>query len=232
MASEISVAAADGEPFLVYLAGDAPPRRPAIILFSPIFGADAGIRRIADRWAKRGYLVAVPDYFFRILPGVLDRSESGRKQAMDRWKQLDVAVTIDDMRALKQALLSNPHCNGKLGSLGYCAGGELAFLTATRLGAEAVAGFHGTRIDRHLSEIGRIAGRMTLHFGGNDNLVPLSQVDAIKSAVASNAQVDIAVYDGAGHGFSFHGQPSYHAEAESHSDERAQTVLGTLKTAA
>lgn len=229
MTSEISVAAADGKQFQVYLTGDAPPRRPAIILFSPIFGADAGMRQIADRWAERGYLVAVPDYFFRVLPGVLDRSDNGRKKAMDRWKQLDAAKTIDDMRALKEVLLSNPNCNDKLGSLGYCAGGELAFLAATRLRAEAVAGFHATRIDQHLGETDRIAGRVTLHFGGNDNLVPLSQVDAIKSAVASNAQVDIAVYDGAGHGFSFHGQPSYHAEAESRSDARAQAVLGTLK---
>ncbi|MBN9050855.1 MAG: dienelactone hydrolase family protein [Rhizobiales bacterium] len=230
--SEISVAAADGKTFQVYLAGDAPSRRPAIILFSPIFGIDANVREIADRWADRGYLVAVPDYFFRVLPGILDRSESGRKQAMDRWKQLDVGKTIEDMRALKETLLSNPHCNGKLGSLGYCAGGELAFLAATRLGAEAVAGFHATRINQHLSEAERIVGRVTLHFGSNDNLVPLSQVDAIKAAVGSNTKVDIAVYDGAGHGFSFQGQPSYHAEAESRSDERAQAVLGTLKTAA
>lgn len=230
--SEISVTASDGKAFEVYLVGDAPPRRPAIILFSPIFGIDINARKIADRWANRGYLVAVPDYFFRVLPGVLDRSESGRKQAMDRWKQLDVAKTIEDMGALKATLLSNQHCNGKLGSLGYCAGGELAFLAATRLGAEAVAGFHATRIDRHLSEAGRIAGRLTLHFGGNDNLVPMSQVDAIRTAVGSNPKVDIAVYDGAGHGFSFHGQPSYHEEAEGRSDERAQAVLGTLRTAA
>lgn len=65
--------------------------------------------------------------------------------------------------------------------------------------------------DNELGVAGRIAGHVTLHFGGSDNLVPMSQVDAIRAAVGSNANVDIAVYEGAGHGFSFHGQASYHA---------------------
>jgi carboxymethylenebutenolidase len=225
---EIAVRAPDGTPFQVYLVGEEQPARPAIIMFPPIFGADADAKAIAGRWADRGYVVAVPDYFFRVAPGVLDRSDAGRKAAMARWKSLDVDRTINDMAALKQRLLANPSCNGALASIGFCAGGELAFLTATRLGAKAVATFHATYIDRHLDEAEKIVGSVTLHYGGNDPLVPMEQVDAIRKKLATDSRVDIHVYDGAGHGFSFPTQPSYHEVAATESDRRAQQVLGSL----
>jgi carboxymethylenebutenolidase len=222
------VRAPDGTPFRAYLVGEEQPARPAIIMFPPIFGADADARAIAGRWAGRGYVVAVPDYFFRSVPGVLDRSETGRKAAMERWKSLDVDRAMTDMSALKDYLLSRPSCNGALAALGFCAGGELAFLAATRLGATAVATFHATHIDRHLDEADKIAGRITLHYGGNDSLVPIEQVDAIRKRLASDSRVDVHVYAGAGHGFSFSTQPSYHEIAATESDRRAQQVLGRL----
>jgi carboxymethylenebutenolidase len=227
---DITAHAADGAAFHVYLAGETPPPRPAIIMFPPIFGADSDAKAIADRWADRGYLVAVPDYFFRVAPGVLDRSEEGRKAAMTRWKALDVDRVMTDMVVLKNQLLSNPACNGNLAALGFCAGGELAFLASTRLGAKAVAAFHATRVDRHLKEAGKVAGSVTLHYGGNDSLVPMDQVETIRSGLAADSRVDIHVYDGAGHGFSFPTQPSYHQVAATQSDHRAQQVLGALKT--
>jgi carboxymethylenebutenolidase len=161
--SDITIRTGDGTPFQAYLAGDT-PSRPAVIMFTPIFGVDADAKAIADRWADRGYLVAVPDYYFRQAPGVLDRSESGRKSAMERWKALNVDRAVSDMRGLADYLLARPSCNGRLAALGFCAGGELAFLAATRLGATAVATFHATHIDRHLlsfrrDEISELAGR-------------------------------------------------------------------------
>jgi carboxymethylenebutenolidase len=223
--------ASDGEYFSVYLAGAAEPRRPGIMLFSPIFGVDEDIKSLADRWATRGYLVASPDYFFRVAPGVLDRSEAGRKLAFERWEKLDVDRTIEDMKTLASFVRNHPCCSGALGALGYCAGGELAFLAGSRLDAEAVATFHGTRIDRHLGEAAQIKGRLTLHFGGNDPLVPNDQVDAIRSGLADHPQAEIHVYHGAGHGFSFAGRPSYHEGAAHGSDQRAQEVFVSLNSA-
>jgi carboxymethylenebutenolidase len=230
--NDVIIRADDGAPFEVYVAGDTQPARPAVIMFPPIFGVDADAKAVADRWADRGYLVAVPDYFFRTVPGVLDRSEGGRKLAMERWKALDVDRTISDMWSLKSYLLSRPCCNSEFAALGFCAGGELAFLAATRLGAKAVATFHATHIDRHLSEASRVAGHVTMHFGGSDPLVPLDKVDAVKSTFASNPRVDVSIYPGAAHGFSFAGQPSYHQVAASSSDQRAEEVLGQLRRAA
>jgi carboxymethylenebutenolidase len=218
----------DDTPFDVYLSGNISGARPALMMFSPIFGVDEDIKALADRWGERGYLVAAPDYFARVEPGVIDRSEASRKHAFDRWNALGVDRAIDDMTSLRDYLLGLPDCNGKIAALGYCAGGELAFLCGTRLGAQAVATFHGTRMDRHLGEADKI-NRATLHFGGNDPLVPIEHVDAIRASLAGKPHVDIHVYPGVGHGFSFKGRPSYNENAATSSDHRTQEVVAQLK---
>jgi carboxymethylenebutenolidase len=226
--SSVRIAAADGASYESYLCGDAGAGRPALLIFTPIFGIDEEMRGIAEQWAERGFLVAVPDYFFRVVPGPLARSEESRKQAFARWEKLDVDRAVQDIRPLVSRLLGSKACNGRLGALGYCAGGELAFLAATRLGAQAVAAFHGTRIHRHLDEADRVPGALSLHFGGNDPLVPLEEVKLIEDRFRGDPRVDIAVYDGAGHGFSFPGRPSYHQLAATQSAEKAQAALATL----
>ena len=217
----------DGQSFDTYIAGDADRSKPAIIIFGPIFGVDSDIKTIADRWAERGYLAAIPDYYFRVKPGILDRSDDGRKQAMERWKSLDVDKTLVDMRALKDYLVKLSGNQAVL-SLGYCAGGELAFLAATRLGAKAVATFHATHIDRHLDEAGKVDGLLTLHYGAKDPLVPQAKVEAIRARFVGRKNVDIHIYPEAEHGFSFAGRPSYNEAAATSAELRAQEVFESI----
>ncbi len=224
-----SIATADGARYDAYIAGESGTARPALLIFTPIFGVDGDMTAIADQWAAEGYLVAVPDYFFRVAPGVLDRSEEGRKKGFARWEKLDVDRAIEDMRPLLARLLASPACNGRIGAIGFCAGGELAFLAATRLGAGAAAAFHGTRIHSHLAEAHRICGRLSLHYGGTDPLVPMTEVTQIRAAFKGNPAVDVQVYEGAAHGFSFAGRPSYHEGAATASRARAAEVLAGLK---
>ena len=218
--------APDGDPFEVYIATPDERGGPALIIFSPIFGVDQDVKVLADRWAARGYTVAAPDYFARVEPGVIDRSAEGRERAFTRWNKLDVDRAVSDMTVLRDHLLLEP--GRKLGVLGYCAGGEIAFLCGTRLGIGAVATFHGTRIDRHLAEADRISAA-TFHFGGSDSLVPLQTVDAIEGAFGGNRRVSVHVYPGAEHGFSFEGRPSYDKVAATESDRHAQELFATLR---
>ena len=213
----------------VYMAGASGSARPALLIFTPIFGADASLRAIADEWAAQGYLVAVPDYFFRISPGPLDRSEEGRKRAFARWEKLDVDQALTDMEPLVARLRSSGACNGRLGAIGFCAGGELAFLAATRLGAEATAAFHPTRIDRHLDEAGKLRGSLILHYGEADPLVPMSEVARVQEAFKGDERAEICVYPGAAHGFSFKGNPSYHELAATRSRAHAEKILSRLQ---
>jgi carboxymethylenebutenolidase len=225
--SNISISAADGRRYETYLCGDAGAARAALLLFTPIFGVDEEMRGLAGEWAQRGFLVAVPDYFFRVAPGALPRSEEGRKQAFARWEKLDVDRAVEDLRPLAARLLASQG-GGRLGAVGYCAGGELAYLAATRLGAEAIAAFHGTRIHRHLDEADRLSGTASLHYGASDPLVPLDEVKQIQDRFRGNARVEIRVYEGAAHGFSFRGRPSYHEIAATQSADQAQAALARL----
>ena len=223
------IAAPDGAVYEAYIAGEAGGKRPALVVFTPIFGVDADLVAIADEWAAAGFLVGVPDYFFRVAPGVLDRSEEGRKQAFARWEKLDVERAIDDTRPLVARLLASKVCNGKWGALGFCAGGELAFLAATRLGAQEIAGFHPTRVHRHAGEARKARGAVSLHYGGDDPLVPMGEVAAVQAALAGQPRAEVHVYEGAQHGFSLKGRPSYHEAAATRSKRRALEIMEEMK---
>jgi carboxymethylenebutenolidase len=230
MEREITLTAPDGARFQIHVFGEAQPAGPALILFSAVFGVDEDMKQVARRWADRGYLVAVPDYYARVAPGIRDRSEEGRKSAMERWKALDAGAAVADIAVLKAWLLDRPACNGKLATLGICAGGELAFLAALRLGADAMAAYHGTYIERHVAAASELGIPMSLHYGAADPFVPMDKVEAVRVGLSANAKAAIHVYPGAEHGFSFPGRPSYHAEAATTSDRHVQEVFDTLKS--
>ena len=225
----VSIRAPDGALFQAYIAGDVSPSRPGLMIFSPIFGIDEDMKAQAQKWAARGFLAAIPDYFFRVRPGPLDRAEPARTLAMERWQALDVDRAVTDMQGLEAYLRSSSSCNGKIAALGFCAGGELAFLAGVRLGVKAIAAFHGTHIDRHLNEASQLAAKATLHYGDNDPLVPIEQVEAIRTRFTRDPRVDVHVYPGAGHGFSFAGRPSYHEVAATASDRCAERLFDELK---
>ena len=224
-----SVVAPDGTAYPTYFSGEVAVGKPGLMIFTPIFGVDGDMTALADEWAEAGFLVAVPDYFFRVTPGPLDRSEEGRKKAFARHAQLDVDRAIEDLRPLAERLSNPASSSGGWGALGYCAGGELAVLASTRLGAAAIAGFHATHVHKHLGEVSNAAGAISLHYGDADPLVPMEQVEQVKAALAADTRADVAVYAGAQHGFSFKGRPSYHEVAATRSAARARELMELLR---
>jgi carboxymethylenebutenolidase len=220
---------ASGSACPFYMAGHANAGGPGLIIFTPIFGIDAEMMGVAHRWAAKGFRVAVPDYFWRVQPGPLDRSDAGRAQGMERLKNLDVTQAIEDVRPLVEMLRKHSLGNGKVGALGFCAGGELAYLAATRLGADAVAGFHATKVHAHLDELANAKGAISMHYGDADPLVPMDQVEQVRKAFAGKPGADVHVYAGAQHGFSFQGRPSYHEEAATKSQAEAMRLMQALR---
>jgi carboxymethylenebutenolidase len=220
----ISVAAGDGHEFDAYLTGAA--GAPVVLLFPAIFGLEKRVLAMADRWAAEGYVVAVPDFLSRGEgKGVIERGEEGMKRAFARWNAIDTLRAIEDSGALLAALKSQGHSTERFGALGYCAGGEMAWLAATRLGAAVAAGFHPSRLTRHLAEADKITGTVSVHFGGQDRAVPLTEVAEVQAALAANPRSEVHVYGGAQHGFTFTDLPSHHAVAERASRERTIQLL-------
>ena len=189
----------DGEEFDGYLTKqDIDHPLPGIIIITAIFGIDEDMIELSDAWASDGFIVSAPDIFWRVLPGPTADHAVGR----DRMGKFDLEQGIKDIEDVIADLKKRPECNGKLGMLGFCFGGRYVHLSAARLGIDAGAAFHGTAIGKNLEETNNITCPMSLHFGDNDPVVPMEEVNAIKAAYAGKPNVEILIYEGAGHSFS------------------------------
>jgi carboxymethylenebutenolidase len=206
-----------GETFDGYLTGPGVgAKAPGILLITAIFGVDQEMRELADAWAGDGFLVSVPDIFWRQVPG----PTADMAVAFDRYGKFDPVQGMRDIEDLVHDLKARPECNGKVAILGFCFGGRYALLGAARLGIAAAASFHGTLMGQHLHEVDRVTCPVSFHFGDSDPVVPMEEVDAIREAFAARTNADIGVYRGAGHNFSMPRKEGYHPAAARESRDR------------
>ena len=135
-----------------YVALPVEGRAPGILLLPPVFGIEPVIQELADRYAARGFVVAVPNQFHRDAePEMMERTDEGRARALARAQRVDVDQIVDDVRAEVVALRAIPQCTGKIGVVGFCFGGRYAFLAAARLDVDAAAAFHPVQIGNSLA---------------------------------------------------------------------------------
>ena len=179
---------------------------PGILLITAIFGTDDEMKELADAWAADGFVVSVPDIFWRVLPG----PTADREVAFDRYGKFDAEQGMLDIEDLIHDLKARPECNGKVGVLGFCFGGRYAHLAAARLGVDAAGSYHGTKIGEHLDETPNVKCPVSFHFGEVDPAVPMEEVEAIKAAYANHDNAEIVVYPDAAHNFAMPYKPGYH----------------------
>ena len=208
--TDITYTTRAGEKFSGYLATPmTEAQAPGILLITAIFGIDDEMKELADAWAADGFMVSVPDIFWRVMPGPTADMEKAfaRYGAFDQEQgMLDIGDLVGDLKARGQ-------CNGKVAMLGFCFGGLYAHLGAARLGINAAGSFHGTKIGESLGETDSITCPVSFHFGDEDPVVPMDEVAAIKTAYASHPNAEIIVHPGATHNFSMPHKDGYHAEA-------------------
>lgn len=203
---DIKYTTRDNETFDGYLVepeGNA--RVPGLLIITAIFGVDDEMRKLSDEWAKDGFLVSTPDIFWRQKPG----PTADMEVAFDRFQKFDPDQGLKDIGDLIQDLRSRPRCNGKVAVLGFCFGGRYAHLATTRLGANAAGAFHGTMIGKHLDEVDQVNVPVSYHFGGQDPIVPMDEVNAIQKAFATKSNAEIKVYPGVSHNFSMPQKDGY-----------------------
>ena len=202
MGSLISIAALDGSgSFNAYRAEPQGKPRGAIVVIQEIFGVNRGIRMRCDRWAEAGYSAYALDLFWRVEPGVeLDPDVPEQFQkALALMNQFDRDKGIADIEATIQK--ARAESGGKVGVVGYCLGGLLGYLAATRTDADTSVGYYGVMIDNFLNESHCIARPLMLHFAEQDGFVPPETVAKIRAGLADNARVTIHEYAGVDHGF-------------------------------
>ncbi len=209
-----------------------PPAAPApgIVLLPPVFGIEPVIRELADRYAARGFAVVVPNQFRRDAePEMMDRTDEGRARAMARMKRIDVDQAVDDLRDTIAELRALPQCNGKVAVLGFCFGGRYAFLAAARLDVQAAAAFHGTLVGASLADAPRVHAPLSLHYGAEDPVAPMSEVEAVEEALRGKPDAEVFVYPGATHNFAVPGVPGYDPAVAALAEQRVFTLFDRLK---
>jgi carboxymethylenebutenolidase len=205
---DIQITTLDGsDSFGAYCAEPTGEPRAAIIVIQEIFGVNAGIRSKCDRLAEAGYLAIAPDLFWRIVPDV--QLDPDVKPEFDRALALmgdfdqdtgvhDIEATI---RAARARLADAGVSRGKVGAVGYCLGGRLAFMAATRTDVDASVGYYGVGIDNLLGEKHAIANPVLLHVPQDDHFVTPDKQQAMHAGLDDHPRVTLYDYPGEDHGF-------------------------------
>jgi carboxymethylenebutenolidase len=217
----------DGE-FGAYLAAPASGRGPGLVVIQEIFGVNKVMRAIADEFAARGYFALCPDLFWRLEPGVqlTDQTDAEWQRAFDLMQRFDQNSGIRDIQASINYLRhSVTGCTGKVGAVGYCLGGLLAFLTATRTDADAAVGYYGVNIQDKLSDAANIRKPLMLHVAGKDEYVPAEAQKKIIDGLKGNALVTIHTYPEMNHAFARAGGKHYDKACADLANGRTATFL-------
>jgi carboxymethylenebutenolidase len=223
MTGTIQIDALDGSgSFDAYVAEPSGTPRAAIVVIQEIFGVNPGIRARCDRWAESGYLAVAPDLFWRIEPGVeLDPDVPEQfQQALGLMNKFDQAQGVADIEATIKAARARLGEGGKVGVVGYCLGGRLAFMCATRTDSDASVGYYGVGIDNLLGEKHAIAHPVLLHIAGADHFVTPDIQAKMHEGLDDHPKVTLCDYPGEDHGFATESGKRRSEEAAQLADKR------------
>lgn len=192
--------------FSAYLAAPVGAAKAAIIVIPEIFGVNAGIRQKCDHLANDGYLAIAPDIFWRFAPGVeLNPDvEAQLQEAFGYFGQYDADDGVKDIEAAIHAIrggISGHAPVQNVGCVGYCLGGRLAYMAATRTDISASVGYYGVMIDQMLGESHAIAHPLMLHIPTADHFVGPEAQAAIHAGLGNHPKVTLHDYEGLDHGF-------------------------------
>ncbi|WP_213979560.1 dienelactone hydrolase family protein [Sphingomonas sp. dw_22] len=209
--------------FDAYVAEPEGTPRAAIVVIQEIFGVNSGIRDKCDKWAAQGYLALAPDLFWRIEPGVqLDPDVPDQfQQALALMGKFNQDAGIRDIEATIRAARAKLG-GGKVGAVGYCLGGRLAYMTAARTDIDATIGYYGVGIDNLLGEKHGIARPLLLHIAGADHFVTPDVQTKMHEGLDHHPRVTLETYPGVDHGFAVESGNRRNDEAAKLADRRTE----------
>jgi carboxymethylenebutenolidase len=221
MGANIRLTAEDGHQLGAYVAESTGAALGAVVVVQEIFGVNRHIRSVADDYASQGFRAIAPALFDRVEP----KLELGYNSA-DASRGMKIANQIGMEDALKDVAAAITHAGNalrgkKVGVVGYCFGGTLAWLAATRLNPHAAVCYYGGRIAQYAAEVPRCP--VMLHFGSKDPHIPSSEIEKIQR---THPELPVHLYD-AGHGFNCDQRKDYAPQAASLARQRSLDFFRT-----
>lgn len=227
----ITLEAADGSgsgSFRAYLATPASGGGPGLVLAQEIFGVNGTMRDVADYYAEEGYVVLVPDLFWRQEPAVELDAAKDMPRAFALYQGFDEAKGLQDLQTAISALRARPEVRtqgGKVGVLGFCLGGKLAYLAACRTDADVAVGYYGVGIEAALAEAAAIQCRLVLHIAELDGFCPPPAREAIVQTLSGRENVELYIYPGTDHAFARVGGDHFHKPSALMAHQRSVAAL-------
>ena len=220
MSEWVVLKTSDKEEIEAYVARPKGEPLAGLVIVQEIFGVNTHIQAVTDRYAELGYLAVAPAIFDRVEKNVkLDYSQEGYKEGMRLHGKISPEVSLHDVSAAVDYARSAT--GKKVGVVGFCYGGTMAWLAATRLDVQAAVGYYGGGIGKFAGE--KVKAPVMLHFGSKDEHIPASVAEAAKAA---NPDIEVYWYADAGHAFNRDVDPNAYApEAAKLAFERTTEFL-------
>ena len=211
----ITINSFDGGEFDAYLALPAAGFGPGIVVLQEIFGVNQFMRDVCDWYAAHGFVAICPDLFWRQERGVdmTDQTEAEWQKAFALYQGLDEAKAVEDSAAAVDFLRDHPACSGRVGAVGFCLGGNLAWLLSARFSPDCAAGYYGVSIEKSLHEAAGLHSPLMLHIAGLDRYCPPEAQQQIHATLDGNPLVTIHDYPEQDHAFGRLGGAHYDAAA-------------------
>ncbi|MFI9007657.1 dienelactone hydrolase family protein [Actinosynnema sp. NPDC053489] len=201
------ITVADGE-FDAPLWEPASGRGPGLVLVQEIFGLDDYLRSVAADLAALGYVVAVPELFWRVAPGWSSgHDEAGLAASVDVASRFDAALGVSDVVATLDRLRAR---TGRAGVFGFCLGGSIAYEVAVTARPDVAVSFYGSTVPDRVDALPAVRCPVQFHFGGHDPYIPRDAVQRVVDAAADVPHAEVHVQEDAGHAFHNHVAPLFH----------------------
>jgi len=200
----------------------------AVVMIQEIFGVNRAMRALSAWVADMGFIAICPDLFWRQEPGVQLDPDAGQAQwdrAFALFNGFDQPKGLEDLAATIAAARKLPGANGKVGTMGFCLGGRMAFMTAAHTDADCNVSYYGVGIEGLLGDAPGLAGPLLMHIAALDKFVPPAAQEAIIAGLAGHPKVTCHVYPGVDHAFARMGGHAWDARAATIANGRTAEFL-------
>jgi len=204
--------------------------RGVVILIQEIFGVNAAMRSLSAWVADMGFIAVAPDLFWRQEPGLQldpDAGQADWDRAFALYNGFDQAFGLEDLIATIAVARKLPGANGKVGTMGFCLGGRMAFKTAAHTDADCNVSYYGVGIVGLLNDATSLRGPLLMHIAEKDKFVPPEAQAAILARLAGNPKVTCHVYPDVDHAFARMGGHAWNARAATIANGRTAEFLVT-----